>query len=526
MAYARMIPFSPDAPFQALNLYQNAAGVAGTFEQPRVIPAPIQPNFWDSMASNFANYFMQNASRERQMNAAKNLPIWGDLGLTPEQGGQLIAAGYNPQSLITQSLAAKIDKKHENEPVDDDEKQAVAYMIAGGDPNLQKQILDNMPKNLNRRQFNDMKSMMTGEETSFRQQAMEEQREGFRTAMTDLRHDNRVDELNMVQDRLDDRQKKALDLKSDQFKQNMEYRYDSLQQNWDKFGYEYALKQFEADTEHALQSAKMDQSMAHDKAMESMRMLDERIKSRAAFQKYGTGGMDPNQTDIRKVQKQIEDEQNAYSGPKLPQAPGSPPARNVRPGQQPSSGQQGLAPTFTFPKGPYGAAAQRVATKYGVDPNLFGRIINQESGFNPSAKSPVGAIGLGQLMPDTAKSLGVNPQDPMQNLDGSARYLKQLLTKYNGNPVLAAAAYNAGPDAVDKYGGVPPFKETQNYIRSIFVNSKPSTSQPKVTQGGQYMQFGYGSQPQLQPTQNAGLTTPSAQQPQQKRSLDDIFGNQ
>lgn len=108
-----------------------------------------------------------------------------------------------------------------------------------------------------------------------------------------------------------------------------------------------------------------------------------------------------------------------------------------------------------------------IAKRWSLNPRIFRALIRQESGGRQSARSPAGAIGLSQLMPATAKGLGVDPYDPEQNLEGGAHYLRQQLDRFGGDYRKALAAYNAGPGAVQKYGGVPPFAETQNYVRTI-----------------------------------------------------------
>jgi len=131
------------------------------------------------------------------------------------------------------------------------------------------------------------------------------------------------------------------------------------------------------------------------------------------------------------------------------------------------------ATTSALPAGtPFAAEITSAAQANGLDPALLAGLIKQESGFNPTAGSPAGARGLTQLMPGTAAGLGVtNVLDPVQSINGGAKYLKQQLDAFGGDVAKALAAYNAGPGAVQRFGGIPPYAETQNYVRIVQANA-------------------------------------------------------
>lgn len=119
---------------------------------------------------------------------------------------------------------------------------------------------------------------------------------------------------------------------------------------------------------------------------------------------------------------------------------------------------------------PAGDLYQETAKRHGLPPALVRSVVKAESNYQANAVSPKGAIGLMQLMPGTAKVLGVDPRDPAQNVDAGTRYLRELLARYEKDDdqvARAIAAYNAGPGAVDKYNGVPPYRETQDYVRRV-----------------------------------------------------------
>jgi soluble lytic murein transglycosylase-like protein len=116
---------------------------------------------------------------------------------------------------------------------------------------------------------------------------------------------------------------------------------------------------------------------------------------------------------------------------------------------------------------PYERFFQQAASQHRISPAVLKAVAEAESNFNPQAVSRSGAIGLMQFMPGTARSLGVNPYDAGQSIFGAAKYLRSLLNEFQGNLKLALAGYNAGPGAVKKYGGIPPYRETQNYVNRV-----------------------------------------------------------
>jgi len=132
-------------------------------------------------------------------------------------------------------------------------------------------------------------------------------------------------------------------------------------------------------------------------------------------------------------------------------------------------GEHGLPAYRGVYKGPYLAMAREAARRHSVPVDLFLRLVQQESGWRQDARSHKGAYGLAQLMPATARQLKVDREDPDQNLDGGARYLRQQYDQF-GSWDLALAAYNAGPEAVRKHNGIPPYPETRNYVERILGN--------------------------------------------------------
>jgi len=173
---------------------------------------------------------------------------------------------------------------------------------------------------------------------------------------------------------------------------------------------------------------------------------------------YVAGGtIEIESTEVRGFEAEDPDPRSGIAA-EHPAAPGLASAAS-----QPAPAAKALAPKLIAPE----QLANAAAAKYGLPPSLVRSVMKAESGFQPGAVSRKGAVGLMQLMPGTAQGLGANPYDPAQNVDAGTRYLRSLLEKYNGLLRHALAAYNAGPQAVEKHGGVPPFAETLDYIRRV-----------------------------------------------------------
>jgi soluble lytic murein transglycosylase-like protein len=162
---------------------------------------------------------------------------------------------------------------------------------------------------------------------------------------------------------------------------------------------------------------------------------------------HGTGFVELNASMVKNFEKEETIAPAAEPAPVVVSAPAAP--------DRPAAAQTPLE------------LADAAADRYGLPRDLVRTVMAVESGFAPGAVSPKGAIGLMQLMPQTARDLGVDPNDPAQNVDGGVRYLRDLLVKYDGGLRHALAAYNAGPAAVDRYNGVPPYAETINYVGKI-----------------------------------------------------------
>ena len=159
----------------------------------------------------------------------------------------------------------------------------------------------------------------------------------------------------------------------------------------------------------------------------------------------------------------------------------------------------------------YDSYIRASAQRHGVDPGLIKAMMHSESAFNPNARSPVGAQGLMQLMPATARRFKVsNPWSPADNIEGSAKYIAWLMKRFNNNVEFAVAGYNAGEGNVDKYNGIPPFKETRNYVKNVMsryhslykndsglsgstMNASNQIANPSLSSGLQNVSYGTSS---------------------------------
>ncbi len=142
-------------------------------------------------------------------------------------------------------------------------------------------------------------------------------------------------------------------------------------------------------------------------------------------------------------------------------------AQDTAPKALRAAGAKGTTEALPIADKPLADLVREASAKFGVDPKLVSAVAEVESGGNQNAVSGAGAVGVMQLMPETAAGLGVNPYDERENVEGGAKYIKEMLDTFGGDVKKAVAAYNAGPQAVKDYGGVPPYRETQNYVNKV-----------------------------------------------------------
>ncbi len=193
--------------------------------------------------------------------------------------------------------------------------------------------------------------------------------------------------------------------------------------------------------------------------------IDRHEQAGNAFVLYsGEGSMKMSATEVAGFEPE-----DYVAPPKAPAAPV---------GAAPAAASQPAAKLDT--KSLIDAAARKTA----IPPKLLHSVVKAESAYRPDAVSPKGAIGLMQLMPATAAQYGADPMDPAQNVEAGTAYLRDLLLKYNGDVAAALAAYNAGPGAVDRYHGVPPYAETRSYVGRVIRNWQ-NTPQPVPAESGQ-----------------------------------------